>query len=686
MKDILIKPEVLSPVGNEEMLTAAVRAGADAVYLGGKDFNARRNAGNFDNTALKNAIDYCHIRGVKVYLTLNILVSDNEINKAVALAQDAYNMGIDAVIIADLGLARLLHSLLPMLPLHASTQMTVCHKDSLLPLKELGFSRVVAAREMSKYELSELCSYAKELKMEIEVFVHGALCMCLSGQCLLSAILGSRSGNRGLCAGPCRLPFKDQKGNDYVLSLKDLSLLQHIDELSEMGVASFKIEGRMKRPEYVVAATAAYRSMVDTSTVPEDIENCLASVFSRSGFTDGYFTGKTGKAMFGTRTKEEVTEAVNAYPFLHELIRRERQSVPVNIFAEIKESGPVKVILSDGENEVSVTGDIPEKAVKTPLAKETVAAQLSKLGSTPYYAKNIDIVLENNLTVRISSLNELRRKAVSLLNEKRCKVNRQKQIPPLMPERIENRRKTPSFWLRLNSLSDLPEDLSKVSVILLPIEADHDISALPDSITPVVELPRAGLFGEKLSERLLKAKESGFKGALVQNTAQLNSVTKAGLTAFAGAGLNIFSSHSLKTAQKLGFDFAVLSPELTKEQINSIVPFIPSAVFAYGRLPLMITKNCPASFNGCKDCNKSSSLTDRKGVSFPVKCRSGYSELFGDRPVWLADRLSEIKTDAYLLYFTDESKQRIGEVLNAYRNSEAADTEFTRGLYFRGVE
>lgn len=685
MSKSTFSPEILSPVGNEEMLYAAVRAGADAVYLGAKDFNARRNADNFDGIQLKNAIDYCHIRGVKVYLTLNILISDSEMRKALTLAQEAYNSGIDGVIIADLGLARLLKKHLPLLPLHASTQMSICHKDALAVLKDLGFCRVVAAREMNKAELSELCNEAKRLGMEIEVFVHGALCMCLSGQCLLSALLGGRSGNRGLCAGPCRLPFTDQQGNDYVLSLKDLSLLDHLNELSEIGVASLKIEGRMKRYEYVAAATAAFRSMADSGEVSDEIKQCLGDVFSRSGFTDGYFTGRTGKNMFGIRTKEDVTVASDAYPFLHALIRRERQSVPVRIFAEIKENKPVKVVFSDGENEAAVTGDIPEKAITKPLSTEAAEAQLKKLGSTPYYAEVCKIVLQEGLTVRMSALNELRRTACEKLSNSRCETKREKAHFDFSPLLSEETKKEPDFWLRLNDLSLLPENLSKISAVLLPIEATHDVSRL-NGITAVAELPRAGLFGEALEKRLQKAKEAGFTAALVQNLGQLNAVKSAGLTPIMGNGLNLFSSYSVKTAQALGGCSALLSPELTREQINSLCASVPTVLFAYGRLPLMITKNCPCSLSGCKDCSGNRFVTDRKGVSFHVKCRSGYSELFGDRPVWLADRQREFNADTFLLYFTDESKEQIEGIIASYKNGNVSNTEFTRGMYYRGVE
>ncbi len=683
MDKSLSLPEVLAPVGNEEMLVSAVRAGADAVYLGAKDFNARRNADNFDMATLKKAIDYCHIRSVKVYLTLNILISDNEIENAYNLAKEAYLLGIDGIIIADLGLIRLLHSSIPDLPLHASTQMTVYDKESLKALKELGIKRVVAAREMSKKELSALCEEGKKLGIEIEVFVHGALCMCLSGQCLMSAVLGGRSGNRGLCAGPCRLPFKDDFGFENVLSLKDLSLLDYVNELKEMGVASLKIEGRMKRSEYVAAATNAFRTALDGHT-PDQIKKCLESVFSRSGFTDGYYTEKLGQNMFGVRTKDDTALSKEAYPVLHSLVRHERQSVRVKITARVIENEPVLLTLSDGENEVSVTGDIPEKAINRPLTKEILKEQLEKLGSTPYFTQECAITLGEGLTVKISSLNAIRRQAVLLLDEKRSKVQRSaRDYITNLPSKVK--KTTPKFWVRVEKAELLPQSLKGVGAVILPIENVESLN-LSEDILKIAELPKANLSGETLKKLLSRAKELGFSRALVQNTAQINAVKEAGLDSVAGMGLNIYSSYSCLTAEEMGFCEIVLSIEMTNSMINSANSTIPTVFFAYGRLPLMVTKNCPVSFSGCKNCNKDRKITDRKGVSFPVRCRFSYSEIYGDRPVWLGDKLSGVNADAALLYFTDESKERTERVLNMYRKGMGSDTSFTRGMFIRGVE
>ncbi len=679
-------PEILSPVGNSEMLFAAVRAGADAVYLGAKDFNARRNADNFDGSSLKEAIDYCHIRGVKVYLTLNILIKDSEINKALSLAFDAYNMGIDGIIIADLGLARILHKTLPQLPLHASTQMTVCHEDALLPLKEVGFRRVVAAREMSKAELISLCNKAKELQMEIEVFVHGALCMCMSGQCLLSALLGGRSGNRGLCAGPCRLPFNDGFGNDYSLSLKDLSMLPHISTLQEMGVASFKIEGRMKRPEYVAAATAAVHSMLNKGYIEDTLKDCAQNVFSRSGFTDGYFNDNLGKNMFGMRTKEDVSAAADTYAFLHEMIRRERSSVGIKISAEIKANTPIKITVSDNKNTLSVYGEIPEKARNKPTDKDVVISSLSKLGSTPYFIESISVILDEGLSVRSSALNELRRKACCELDKKRCHIDVTAKMPEYSAQNKFSKPKKPVYWLSLPDLSYLPSDVSAVQAVILPIEKQHDLSVLKNHIMPIADIPRAGLFGKQLKAHLEKAKNSGFKAVMVNNIGHLPAVSESGLTAFGGMGLNLYSCASFETAKAFSLSGGVVSPELTLNLLNGVNVDGTKICFAYGRLPLMLTKNCPASLNGCEGCKKDRFLTDRKGIKFPVSCRMGYSELFADRPIWLADKADELDADVLLLSFTFEEKQETDKILNAYIKGDSCKGSFTRGLYTRGVE
>ena len=678
--------EVLSPVGNGEMLTAACRAGADAVYLGAKEFSARRNAENFDDDALKEAVKYCHIRGVRVYLTLNIQIKDIELSSAVDLARRAYNYGIDGVIIADLGLAAVLHQLIPKLPLHASTQMTVHTPAALEILKNAGFTRVVAAREMSREELKELCKRAKELDIEVEAFVHGALCMSVSGQCLLSAFLGSRSGNRGLCAGPCRLPFEAKGGTGYDLSLKDLSLLPHIKELCDMGVTSFKIEGRMKRPEYVAAATAACRFAVDNGAVPTEFLDTLKNVFSRSGFTDGYYENKLGRDMFGIRTKEDVTAADKAFPKIHELIRAERRTVKIKAEITVKKGLPVTLTLRDEKNRVTVKGEIPKTAQNRPITPESLKAGLDKFGSTPYILEEFSADCGEGLFVSAAELNAIRREAAELLDRKRGEVRREEsRAEYTLLERDINNTTTPKIYARFEDISQIPNSLSGIDAVIFPLEKDFDINI--DGVELIADIPRGIISEELIRNRLRIFKEKGFNTAVCGNLSALQIATEEGFKIIAGTGLNVLNSESAAAAYELGADRVILSNEITLKDASKLSSPIPTGIVAYGNIPLMLFKNCPLK-NGrnCADCDKKGTITDRKNTEFPVRCRMGYSELLNSVPVWLADRGEDLMAvDFVLLYFTLESQNRALEVINAYKNGLSADTEYTRGLFYRGT-
>ena len=679
--------EILSPVGNAEMLTAAVRSGADAVYLGLKDFSARRNAQNFSLEELHEAVKYCHIRGVRVYLTFNILIKEAELQPAFNMVKDAYNLGLDGVIVEDLGLAKVLHEKIPELELHASTQMSV-HSESALPiLKQLGFTQVVAAREMSLSELIPFCKKANELGIIVEAFIHGALCMSVSGQCLLSASLGSRSGNRGLCAGPCRLPFSAKFGTGYDLSLKDLSLLEHIKKLYDIGVRSFKIEGRMKRPEYVAAATSAARMALDTGVVDEKLNQTLKDVFSRQGFTDGYYTNILGKNMFGIRTKEDVISADKAFPLLHELYRKERQSIPVNIRLKIKKNEPVELTLECGENTVASYGDIPKIAENKPVSYENAYASVSKLGSTPYFAERVNVYLDEGLFVSAGELNELRRNACILLNEKRAEIHR-----PLSNESYKGNKKTtetnktPKIYARFEKLSQIPNDLSGVSAVILPLEENIENLNIRE-IPLIVDIPRGILSEKEIANRLKIFKEKGFNSALCGNLAAIPLARAEGFHIIADTGLNISNSESINTVSLLGATACTVSCEEELSDILKIPSDIKKGIIAYGNIPLMLFKNCPLK-NGitCDKCDKNGVITDRLGIEFPVRCRMGYSELLNSLPIWLADRTNELKgLDFITLYFTRESKERALEVITAYNNGSAPDVKHTRGLYYRGT-
>ena len=391
--------EILSPVGNLSSLYAAARTGADAVYFGVGEFNARRNAENFTKDDLKTISSYCHIRGIKAYLALNTLVSDEEMNEALSIVKSACEAGIDAIIINDFGLASIVKKAAPNMPLHASTQMTVHNVEGVKYLKEKGYQRVVLARENSLDDMKKIADYANKNNIEIEIFVSGAHCMSVSGQCLLSSILGCRSGNRGLCAQPCRLPFKVSGGNGYDLSLKDMNLFEHFDEFKKLNIASLKIEGRMKGDEYVAAATHSAYCYKNNLKEKEQSLEILQNVFSRSGFTDGYLTKNINKDMFGVRSETDIEKSKQIKNSIHELYRRERQSVKINMSAVFKEDKNAILIVSDGKNNITVTDEIPQKAQNKSATVEEITEKLKKTGSTPYLVEKIDIDLDDGLFI-----------------------------------------------------------------------------------------------------------------------------------------------------------------------------------------------------------------------------------------------------------------------------------------------
>ncbi len=702
-------PEVLSPAGSLASLEAAIRAGADAVYFGLGGFNARKNAENIDDGALVGAVASCHIQGVKAYLTLNTLVREDELPAALHTAELAAAAGMDGLIVQDIGLASLLRRAAPGLPLHASTQMAV-HTPAALPLlKEMGFCRVVAAREMSRDELAAFCRAARELDMEVEVFVHGALCMCVSGQCYMSAMLGGRSGNRGLCAQPCRLPFRVEGGSGFDLSLKDMSLVDHIAQLGKMGVASLKIEGRMKRPEYVAAATAVCRMAADGQRPPDSLRRQLEQVFSRSGFTDGYFTGQTGPAMFGRRTESDQQRSADVLAGLHELTRQPRQSVPVKGLFTLEAGRPSRFSLTDGQLLGEAEGPVPEPARSRPLDAVRASAQLSKLGGTCFTMEDLTCRIEEGYTLPASALNALRRQAAGELAALRGKT---RPIPFSMPVRPAE---TPSAvsppgegvlspagkgnpgrvaWF--SHPGQLPENLASygLAALCLPVETDFASLSLPAGLPVWAHLPR-GLFGRDdwALEKLAAARAAGVHTALCGNLSAAALARRAGMQAVWDFSMNLFNPPALEQAADLGAAGAVLSAELTLQDGASLLRSahsVPWGLFAYGRLPLMLTRNCPGRNRGpsaCKTCGGECTLTDRKHVDFPVRCRAGCSEIYNSRPLWMADRLGEIRDfDFLLLYFTLEDAETCAAVLAAYRDGGPPPAAFTRGLLYRGVE
>jgi U32 family peptidase len=693
--------EVLSPAGSWESLRAAAAAGADAVYFGSGSFNARRNAENFSDEDILDVVSFCHARGIKAYFTLNTIVFDTELDKAMELAALVCKAGADAFILQDMGLASLIHSAAPQMKLHASTQMSVHNIAGVKELARLGFSRVVLSRELSKEEIAVI---AKQSPVELEVFVHGALCMSVSGQCYMSAFFGGcRSGNRGLCAQPCRLPFS-VGAEQNVLSLKDLSLLSDIQDLSNFGVFSAKIEGRMKRPEYVAAATAACRKAAFGQKVTAEEQEALRAIFSRDGFTTGYYDAKRDREMFGTRRHEDVISMAPSLKRFRQLYEgAECQKIKADFDFSITKSG-IFLKVSDGDgNTAELAGKEPEIAKNSAIDSDTVKEKLAKTGSTPFLAGEIKTSLEPGLTVPVAEINRLRREALAILLEKRGET---KAIPfknfskagnpvSFLADRCKNVEK---FRLRFHSFYQIPEDLDLESaeIIFLPLsqicEGKAD-SLIGRGAKVGAELPRAAFSGTGvISEQLLKAKELGVRDALCGNIGAVECARQAGLEIHGDYGLNVSNSEAVKAYAQSGAKSCVISFETPVSSVRGITTrkAVLCGLIVYGRLPLMLVRNCPVrSFSGCK--KGGCTIKDRMGIAFPLLCnneKDGASEILNSRPLWLADRKQEVIAtgiDFEQFYFTTENAEQVKTVLEAWQKGSSCAEEFTRGLYFRPV-
>lgn len=692
--------EILSPAGSPEAVRAAVCAGADAVYLGFGQFNARRNARNFTEEELAAAVSYCHLRGVKVYLTLNTLTTDREMAAAAECAVRASQLGADAVLVQDMGLVRVLRQVAPDLPVHASTQMSIHNLDGVKAAADLGITRAVLARELSGKDIAYICERSP---IEIEVFVHGALCMCHSGQCYMSSVIGGRSGNRGLCAQPCRLSYGwGDHADGYPLSLKDMSLAGHLQELENMGVASAKIEGRMKRPEYVWVVTRVYADALREGRDPtlEELRR-LEHAFSRQGFTDGYFQGKKGPEMFGVREntpepKELFAEARAAYE------KGEGRGVPVKFYAMIRVGEPVRVGAEDGEGRVATAaGPLPELARTRAVNRADVETQLSKTGGTPYRAAEVLALVEDGLAVPLSALNGLRRQVLEDLSAQRTALPERRHGEYKVGARYENPRTLPVINVSLRRAEQMTFELLKQNPAMICLPVD-EIASHPDEARRAIDrgipvaavLPRV-CFDRELDElrrQLEQCRQLGAADALVGNIGMIAPAKEQGFLLRGDYGLQVFNSQGAKEYKRMGFRSLTASFELKLAQIRDLSKAVDTELIAYGRLPLMITENCVIrNQSGKCVCSNVNLLTDRKGVRFPVErawgCRN---EILNANKLFLADKARDYQRAglwAIRLMFTTENGLECAQVLERYRGEGGyTPNNYTRGLYYRDVE
>ena len=684
--------EILAPVGSEEMLRAAVFSGADAVYLGFSGFNARTGAGNFDADSLQEAVRFCHARGVAVHVALNTTVYGTELPALEQAIRAVAASGADAVICQDLAVATLIGKIAPQLPRHGSTQMSVHTLQGALELKELGFTRVVLARELSLPEVEHI---TKHCGIETECFIHGALCMSVSGQCYMSAFLGGRSGNRGSCAGPCRLPFEanalpeGKPGRLHHLSLKDNSAIDKLDKLQALGVASAKIEGRLRAPEYVAAAVSACLAGREGRAYDRDL---LKNAFSRSGFTSGYLDGKIDGTMFGVRSEADAELTKKTLPMLRELYRRERSRVPVQMKLEIEEGGEKLTVTDADGNKAFAYGDAEPQPARTDPT-ESLNRSLTKTGGTPFTAEKITVEMDGgSWFIPGSAVNELRREALDVLLKKREVLRpwpTTEEHVAALPQRTLPPRRT--LRARFERWEQVPERaLDGVEYLILPI-AQADRVPREWRAKTILELPRVmfGALEQDTARRIAATQDAGFAGYEVSNIAHLRLCR--GLPMTGGFGLNITNNVAAQFYAEQGLSSLLILPEVKDSDIASIAPArngkpVPTGVMIYGHMPLMLTRACPLqNIHDCAHCDKTGVLTDRKAKKFPVRCGLGVRTIYNPVPIYMGDKPGALAVDYGVAYFTLESREEAAQILDSIRTHAPFEGDFTRGLYFKGT-
>ena len=687
-------PELLAPAGSYESLQAAVRCGADAVYVGARKFSARANAQNFDAESLKSGVEYCHLCGVKLYLAVNTLLFDDEFTALDDLIRLIADIGVDACIVQDFGVAAYIKQRIPSMPLHASTQMTIHTASGVKTAADMGFCRIVAARELSAEQLQEVCEAGRQYDVEVEVFVHGAHCMSVSGQCFLSACMGGRSANRGTCAQPCRLPFSATNQPAYALSLRDMCLIEHVDKLREMGVKSLKIEGRMKRPEYVAAAVSAYRTALDGGK--PDLEE-LQAVFSRDGFTDGYFT-KIRKNMFGMRCKDDVLASQKVLSSIRNRYQKERKCEQLNAHYVLKANEPVSLTVTDSAGRyITAFGAVAQIAQNHPTDLDILKKSFEKLGDTIYSAGKVTAELDGISMLNASELNAIRRAACVEMNAKRIDETKPLYQLSTVSDLIHNdTASTEKVRIRVQirnfeQYRCLTEFQERIDAVLLPLHlAERYLASEQDIlISKIILVPPRWISSEKILTALLEtAKQHGFSKILVNHIGILELAKQLGFLMYGGIGLHATNCFALHTLYKLNLEDTLISPETPQRKAKELLSsYRNSGVLVYGRMPMMLTRNCPIKAQiGCLKCQHI--LKDRKKAQLYVDCsryfeKPDYAEIFNSSPIWLADKKEFFDSASFaLLYMTDESPNQIRNIINEYLENATpnAPSVFTRGI------
>ncbi len=691
--------ELLSPAGSPEAVIAAVQNGADAVYMGLGNFNARRGAKNFTDEEFERAVRYCRIRGCKVYVTLNTLVNDREVEAALQTARLVSEVGADGIIIQDLGLISAIRQYLPDIPLHASTQMSIHNLAGVEAAAELGLTRAVLARELN---LDQIRYITQNAPIETEIFVHGALCFCHSGQCYMSALIGQRSGNRGMCAQPCRLQYSlGGRMDDHPLSLKDNCLIDRLEEIEDAGVSCIKIEGRMKRPEYTAIVTRIYANALKEhrQPTPEEMQD-LERAFSRQGFTQGYFNGDQ-EDMFGVRGESD--------PDVGQLFAQarkgysdgERRRVPVHFYTVAESKQPIRAIAFDDEgHKAAASGRVPEKARGQGLSAGYLTEQMFKTGGTPYNVVENRAQTDPGLFLPAAAINELRRSLIAELSEQRARPpKRRVGTIPSKPKGTQP--SDPALIFQVLNGEQLTPELAalKPKYLYVPMTVMSEYFDLLEPFEergtiPVVVLPRVITDDEEniVRETLEKLFDYGINEALVGNLGHAMLAKSVGMQVRGDFGLNVFNSLTMEMIRQAGFLSATASFELRIAQIRDLSKTIDTEMIVYGRLPLMVSDQCVIRHSsGRCTCSTPAQMADRMGAVFPVVKEFGCRNvIYNAHKLYLADKsedLNGVGLWGLRMLFTTETPREAVEVARVYLGqSDYQPNVLTRGLYYRGVE
>ncbi len=679
--------ELLSPAGGREALAAAVQNGADAVYLGEKSFSARQSADNFDSDELKNAVRYAHERGVKIYLAMNTLINHAECEKFEKGVEQAAKAGVDALIIQDFGGAEIARRVCPSLHIHASTQMSAHNEKDVEALLDRGFTRVVLARELKMEEIQKIY---RNTRASLEVFVHGALCVCVSGQCLMSSFIGGRSGNRGRCAQPCRQMYTANGKRGYFLSPRDLCLVDEINSLDDIGVDSLKIEGRMKSPEYVATVTGIYRKYLDSRTKAskEDIKE-LEKVFVRGdGFTKAYYAGiNTPDIMNYDLSNDNIS-----YKSDKDVLKKaamtyregvENKKIPLTAFFKMKENEQSALSLNDGENTVTVYGEIPEKALNVALNEESARERIAKLGQTPFVLEHFEADIDSALTLSAKDINKLRRDAAEKLLDERGKVREHENFE-FGYDYPSRERKNQIISASVKTKEQL-KAAENCEIVYMPIEL-YESSDKKDNF--VVELPKVVYDVDKYIRRL---KNAGARRVTASTIGVAKALLNEGFECIGDSGLNVFNPVSCNEYKKTGINHITLSPELTYNEIRQITKNTDAIceIAVYGRQLMMTTRAC--IIKGVRDkcnCEKPLTLKDKTGAEFLVYADKyeHINMIYNTAVTFTADKkkmLQDTGADVLRLVFTDEDEETIRDVIAMYKGEKEVllPKSFTRGYF-----